>query len=225
MLKDIFLMDMDDTLFDFHAAEQLNFTQTLSIFGVEATNEAYLRFHDINVGLWQAFERGEIEKGLIKTERFRLLFEEFGIAADATAVAKSYLTRFKEICIPFPGAKELLQKLKTRGKIYIVTNGNTEIQRRHLADSGFDKLCDGLFISDEMGVAKPHKEFAQTVMKTIADFSLERAVWIGDSLTSDMQCALNAGIDFILFAPRGVPQNFAGAYAENYGELLALLGF
>lgn len=216
-------MDMDDTLFDFNAGEQLNFTQTLQSFGVDATHEAYLRFHDVNVSLWQAFERGEIKKDFIKTERFRRVFEEFAIEADPTEVAKSYLARFKEICIPFDGAKELLQKLKERGRIYIVTNGNTEIQRRHLADAGFDVLCDGLFISDEMGVAKPHKEFADIVMKTVPDFSLERAVWIGDSLTSDMRCALDAGIDFILFAPRGVPQNFAGAYAENYMELLSLL--
>lgn len=224
MMKDIFLLDMDDTLFDFQKTEQLNFKSTLARFGIDADMTAWQRFHEINKGLWQEFEQGKITKDQIKRDRFARLFEECGVLTDTAAVAKAYVKNFEEICIPFDGAKDFLMTLKRQGRVYFVTNGNTEIQKRHIQDAGFLPLIDGAFISDEIGFAKPSAGFNEYVAEHISGFKPQRAIWIGDSLSSDMQCAKLAGIDFILFAPHGAPEGYDGILAKNYGEILEILG-
>lgn len=223
MKKDIFLLDMDDTLFDFLKTEQINFISTLAQFGIEASLDAWQRYHEINKGLWQEFEQGKIDKAQIKLQRFKRLFEEYGFVADVSAVAKAFVKNFEEICIPFNGAKDFLKTLKAHGRVYFVTNGNTEIQKRHIADAGFLPLIDGAFISDEIGYAKPSAGFNEYVASHIENFDRQRAVWIGDSLSSDMQCAKLAGIDFILFIPRGTSEKYDGLSATNYDEILKFL--
>lgn len=214
---------MDDTLFDFKRTEVINLTSTLAKFGISADEQVFLRFHEINIPLWQKFERGEITKEQIKLKRFELLFEEYGFKADIEAVAYSYVENFKEICIPFDGADAFLKELLSLGKIYIVTNGNTEIQMRHLTDAGFLPFIEKTFISDEIGFAKPSKEFAEHLKAHIDGFECGRAVWIGDSLTSDKACAEVADVDFILFAPHGIPQGYTGLCAKNYAEVMQIL--
>ncbi|MCH5143055.1 MAG: HAD-IA family hydrolase [Clostridiales bacterium] len=222
-MKDIFLLDMDDTLFDFRRTEEINFCQTLAKFGISAKKQAFERFRDINIGLWQEFERGETTKEQIKLMRFSKLFNELGIIADVPKVAYSYVENFKEICITFDGADGFLKELLSLGKIYIVTNGNTDIQMRHLTDAGFLPFIEQTFISDEIGSAKPSKEFAEHLKTHIKGFERGHAVWIGDSLTSDKACAEIAGVDFILYAPHGVPQNYNGLCATNYAEVMQIL--
>lgn len=224
MKKDIFLLDMDDTLFDFHRTEQINLIDTLGEFGISADMRVWQRFHDINKSLWEQYERGEIEREQIKISRFERLFAEYGYyASDIAAVANKYFENFKEICIPFDGATEFLKKLADVGRIYIVTNGNSACQHRHLTDAGFLPFIEYSFISDEIGFAKPSIQFAEHVMSHIEGFDRERAVWIGDSLTSDMECAKRAGIDFILFAHGETPAEYGGVSAENFGEALKIL--
>ena len=222
-MKDIFLLDMDDTLFDFRRTEQINLTDTLAKFGISASKEILHQFHEINKLLWQKFERGEITKAEIMPGRFEQLFEEYGYSADAEAVSESYIKNFEEICIPFNGAGGFLNKLAEIGRIYIVTNGNTSIQKRHIADAGFEPLIEKMFISDEIGFAKPSVEFAEHVKAHIEGFDCKRAVWIGDSLTSDKGCAEAAGVDFILYAPDGVPKGYAGVCAKDYNQILELI--
>lgn len=223
MKKNVFLIDMDDTLFDFCRTEELNLLQTLAEFGISADKSVWSRFHEINQNFWQEFEKGKISKAQIRIGRFKKLFEEYGYFADICAVSEAYFKNFKEICIPFDGAVEFVKTLRSCGRVYLVTNGNTECQMRHVEDAGLLPLVDGVFISDEIGFAKPSKEFNDYVAAHIDGFNCNSAVWIGDSLSSDMQCAYLAGIDFILFTPNGAPENYSGISAKTYGEILKIL--
>lgn len=222
-MKDIFLLDMDDTLFDFERAERENFRGTLASFGLPCGDGVYARFHAINEGLWRLLERGGISREELKVRRFRDLFEEFRIDADASAVADAYWRNFPSVCFPFAGAGAFLEALAARGKIYIVSNGGAAIQERHLQDAGFLPYITASFISETIGAEKPSKAFSDYVISHIEGFDRSRAVWIGDSLTSDMVCAKNAGIDFILFLPRGESGDFAGHTARNYPEALSVI--
>lgn len=223
MKKDIFLLDMDDTLFDFKRCEEKNLIDTLAQFGIVADEVVLQRFRTINKALWEQLERGEVTKDEVKVGRFERLFKEFGFKADARAAAAAYFKNFEEICFPFDGAENFLRSLKEHGQIYIVTNGGTNIQKRHILDAGFQPMISAMFISDEIGYNKPSNGFLQHVLRNIENFNKKRAVWIGDSLTSDYECAKLGGIDFILFAPEGAPLNYGGTSAKNYAEILELL--
>lgn len=223
-MKDIFLLDMDDTLLDFPRSEEENFFRTLSFFGICAGRDAYLRFHKINDDLWKLLERGSVTRECLKIRRFEILFEEYGFEGDLGAIARTYCENLRDVCFPFEGAEAFVGTLSEHGRVYLVTNGSEQIQKRHMADAGFLPHLSGAFISEDIGCNKPSAAFAEHVKTHIPDFRNARAVWIGDSLTSDMLCAEAAGIDFILYAPAGKPHGFSGAHAENYEEILTLLG-
>lgn len=222
-MKDIFLLDMDETLLDFTRAERENLSRTLAQFGVCCDDRVYARFHEINDGLWKLLERGGIARSVLIVRRFELLFDELGVSVLPGEVAKAYFDGFPELCFPYEGAAEFLKTLAARGRVYLVTNGGTRIQRRHMELAGFLPYLSGAFISEEVGADKPSMEYAEAVAAQIEGFSRERAVWIGDSLTSDMVCAERLGVDFILFAHGGVPEGYTGKWAADYGTLIRML--
>ena len=59
------------------------------------------------------------------------------------------------------------------------------------------------FVSEAIGVPKPHKEFFDYVEENIEGFDKTKTLVIGDSLTSDIQGGINAGIDTCWFNPKG----------------------
>lgn len=225
-MKDIFLLDLDETLLDFSKTERENLICSLQQFSFPADDRAVARFHKINDGLWKALERGEIERERLKTVRFEMLFRELGVPCTeerAREVSAFYFQNFQNICHPFEGALAFLKTLSERGKVYIVTNGAAVIQYRHVADAGFAPYLSGMFISNEIGFDKPDVRFARYAEAHIEGYERNRAVWLGDSLTSDIACARVAGIDGVLFAPHGAPEGYDGVSVRNYREFLELI--
>ncbi len=87
----------------------------------------------------------------------------------------------------------------------MVTNGSRVAQELKLAKSGIDKLSDGIFISEDVGVQKPEKEFFDRVQKATG-YVEEETMIIGDSLTSDIKGGNNAGIKTCWYNPKGAPR-------------------
>lgn len=75
---DIILLDVDGTLLDFGLAEKLGMAAVLRAYGLEPTGERLALYHDINEGLWSAFERGEVTKDRLVWERFQIFFGRLG---------------------------------------------------------------------------------------------------------------------------------------------------
>ncbi len=222
-MKDIFLLDLDDTLLDFGQAERANLTYSLAACGVEADDALIRLFHVINDALWKALERGELTRERLLALRFERLREASGLTFDAAAVADAYFNNFSRFCFPYPGSLEFLKQLSLRGRAYLVTNGSAAIQHAHVRDAGFAPYFTKLFISEEMGVYKPSKEYAEAVVCGIENFSKDRAILLGDSLTSDMGCANAMGVDFVLYRHESVPEGYGGVSVQSYSEFLRLL--
>jgi 2-haloacid dehalogenase len=73
------LLDLDDTIFDFHMAEAVAVRDTLQAFGVDVTDAIIARYSEINDAQWKRLERGEMTRDEVKRRRFEILFEELGI--------------------------------------------------------------------------------------------------------------------------------------------------
>ncbi len=222
-MKNIFLLDMDDTLLDFPKAERAALFTTLSAFGVGEDEGLLARYHAINAALWEALERGEIGREALKVRRFSALVDEFSLPLDPVALSAAYFSNMEESCFPYEGAHAFLRALKNAGRVYICTNGGKKIQHRHIELAGFAPYLDGVFISEEIGADKPSAAFADRVISRIENFCVDNAVYLGDSLTSDKKCAEVMGVDFVLFAPRGIPAGYRGATAETFGGALSLM--
>ena len=175
-----FFFDLDDTLFDFHAAEHRAVSLTLTHFGIAPTEEMCALYSKLNLEQWKRLEKGEITRTEVKINRFARFFEQTGLAVKL----------------------ELIQSLYGRYRLYIVTNGTARVQQGRIADAGIEKYFDGIFISELIGADKPSKAFFEACFEKIPDFHKEKTVLVGDSLSSDIRGGKNAGLFTVWYNPR-----------------------
>ena len=185
---DILLWDVDGTLLDFIAAEKAAVQTLFREFGLgECTDEMVERYSRINKEYWERLERGELSKPEILVRRFADFFASEGLdASKAPEFNEQYQVRLGDTVVFCDDSYELLSSLRGRVKQYAVSNGTVVAQTRKLRRSGFDRLLDGVFLSEELGYEKPATEFFDRVFAAIGEPDRERVLIVGDSLTSDI---------------------------------------
>ncbi|MBO5936753.1 MAG: YjjG family noncanonical pyrimidine nucleotidase [Clostridia bacterium] len=191
------LFDADDTLLDFGKDETQALLKVLNRYSVPATEENIEIYKRINVGLWKALERGEIDKPRLKKIRFRLFFDEIGFETDKDpfTINEEYLSNLGDGGNLKEGAKQLIDELQEKGyDLYIVTNGIEKTQKRRLTNAGIIDCFTDIFVSEAIGFQKPRKEYFDYVLENIREKDIGRVLLVGDSLTSDIKGAENAGI-------------------------------
>ena len=196
------LLDADNTLFNFDLAERHAVSMVLERCGVPAPG-AQERFSVINKGLWLRLEKDEIAPEELRILRFRLLLQELGSSMDPRDAAAIFLTGLSESCFVLPRSLGVLQALRRRRvPTAIVTNGFSVVQRRRLALSGLAPYLDAVVISEEAGVQKPDPALVELALSGLGCKEKSQAVLVGDSLSSDMAAARNAGIAGVWYNPR-----------------------
>ena len=195
MREDIFvLMDLDDTILDFHKAEAVAIKKTFTQLGAEASPELISRYSQINQRQWERLELGEIDRHQVLTGRFEILFNELGMSLDGQEAQDLYEELLSIGHWFMPGAEELLKALYGKYRLFIVSNGTPVVQQGRLKSSGIGRYFEHIFISEEIGATKPEKRFFDICAASIPGFDRERAIIVGDSLTSDIRGGINAGI-------------------------------
>lgn len=220
------LLDADDTVFDFKLSERTAFHDAAAAMGIPPTQGLYESYHTINDGLWKALERGEVEKDRLRVLRFELLAEKYALTLDGARMNEVYGEMLSANHHLLPGAKEFLEELSTRCKVYLATNGVAQVQRCRVADAGITPYLDGMFISEELGANKPAKAYYDALLSAIAPLGAADCIAFGDSLSSDIAGAVGAGIDSCWFNPRG---EAAGCVTptytvDTYAQFLSILG-
>lgn len=193
------LLDADNTLFDFDEAERQALESTLRARGVVPTEEIRARYLAINRPLWEALHRREVSQDWLVVERFRLLGKELGVRCDPAEWNREYLEALGTCPALLPGAEALLEALAPHCVLALATNGVAKVQRARLENSPITAFFQDIFISQEIGVAKPDKEFF-TYILTALKADARDTVMIGDTLSSDIQGAINAGLDSIWYS-------------------------
>ncbi len=220
------LIDLDDTLVDFSAAERPAFEKAMAQFGVPADDALYAKYQEINNALWQDLEKGKIKSEFLQNERYGRLLRPLGYKANSREVNDFYLSALAETAGAIDGAAEFLAAAAELCTIAVVTNGFRKIQEKKLASSGLAPYVDLLFTSEEAGAAKPAPRFFKEVMAQLGITRKERILLAGDSLTTDIAGGRGFGIDTCWYNPGGkeLPSNVKPTYVvEDYAQLLALL--
>ncbi len=203
----ILFWDMDGTLLDFIASEKFALKKVFSHFGFELSDGDVAEYSKINDSYWTKFDKGEIEKGEIYSNRFTEFFRFLGLKEenipDWHDINELYQNALGNYFVYNENSYEVVSRLKEGRRQFVVTNGSLAAQTGRLKLSGFGELVDGVFISETMGLQKPSKEFFDTCFRQIPDFSPEDAIIIGDSLTSDIKGGNNAGIRTCWYNPSG----------------------
>lgn len=226
MKYEFLLFDADHTLFDFNKSEYLALKGALDELDLPYTEECFERYSVINIGYWKMLERGEIDKKSLMLARFVDFAREYGFEEHAAELADLYMDNLARESHLFDGALELVASLASRYRLFIITNGVKSTQDGRFSTSPITKYFENIFISEIIGAEKPSREFFSAVESSIVGYNRDRALVIGDSLSSDIRGALNAGIDCIWYNPDGkeAPEGWDIAYnVKNYGEILDLL--
>lgn len=223
MIEFLFL-DLDDTILDFQKAERLALAKTLESFGLPPTDTVLARYHEINREHWERLERKELTRQQVLVGRFAALLAEMGLSAQAEQVARAYEENLSQGHYFLPGAEEALQSLSKKYKLYLASNGTARVQAGRLKSAGIIPYFQEIFVSEEMGYNKPDPAYFDACFARIPGFRKDRAMMVGDSLTSDILGGIQAGIATCWVNPRHKTGSIRPDYEiERIVQLEALL--
>ena len=228
MTTQAILWDVDGTLLDFSAAEKAAVQKLFFEFGLgECTDGMVARYSAINDVYWKRLERGEITKAEVLVGRYRDFFSELGIDP---ALAEPFNARSQvalgDTVAYRDDSLEIVKALHGRVKQYVVSNGTVVAQTRKLERSGLGRWMDGIFLSEQLGAEKPSPRFFEQVFAALPDIPKEDMLIVGDSLTSDMQGGLAAGVPTCWYNPQSLPRPADMAIAfeiQNLQQIYELL--
>jgi 2-haloacid dehalogenase len=207
--------DADDTLFDYPAAERSALLACHWQFAVPIDAEDFIAaYRRHNRDVWQEFERGETDQATLRVERFRRLAAELGLAAlPLERTGAFYLEELSGQSQLLPGALELVKELAQGYPLALITNGIASVQKKRFAASPITPFFKSIVISEELGIAKPDPRIFRPALERIGVKAAD-VLYVGDSVTSDMAAARNAGMDFCWLNPSGapVPAGYAPAF-------------
>ena len=200
MIEFLFL-DLDDTILDFHKAERIALSKTIRDFGMEPTEEVLTLYHGINKWHWEQLELGKLTRAEVLVNRFGVLFEKLGLEVDAPQCAKVYERNLSQGHWFLPGAEEAVDRLSKKYRLFLASNGTAVVQKGRMTSANLYRFFEKVFVSQEIGHNKPSKEYFDACFAQIPGFDKEKAMIVGDSLSSDIKGGINAGIKTVWVNP------------------------
>lgn len=203
--------DLDRTLWDFDAAAEVAFEKIYEQYhlkerGIPSPHEFYMVYHPLNEKLWELYRANQITKDDLNRTRFLKPLEHYGIhdVELADHLSEDYIYWSPRIVRLVPGTMELLEYLKPKYHLHLITNGFQEVQHTKLNGSGLEPFFETLTVSEEIGIKKPNPEIFEYALKK-AGATPEESLMIGDEMAVDIDGARAAGIDQIFFNATGQP--------------------
>ena len=202
--------DLDHTLWDTDKNAQESLKELHQEIKIQENhNISFDLFHATyqkhNDDLWKKYAKHEVSKEEVRINRFKFTLEDFNIFDDAINefFASHFVSRTPLKKNLIEGAIELMDAIKGRYTISIITNGFKEVQYIKMEESGLKKYFDHIFISEEVGHNKPSPDIFKFAMnKSGADLA-EKCLMIGDSMEADIHGAISAGMKAIHLCPKG----------------------
>ena len=205
--KNLFI-DLDDTIYDFSSAAKESFQETyelLQYWRFFDSFEHYLSIYEpYNLELWRIYGEGRITKEELNRQRYSYPLKVVGVDDQelADTFCREALGRIPTKGPLMPGAIELLEHLRPKYRMFILSNGFKELQSHKMRTAGIDRYFDRLILSDDIGVNKPNRELYEHALQVTGSV-LEESIMIGDMFDTDIVGAANIGMDQIYYNPKG----------------------
>lgn len=206
--KAIFL-DWDDTIGDFLNAASCALKDIYAQYDLKrfynCFEDYFNTYHPHNLELWGRYGRDEVTKEFLSLDRFLwpLLQSPFSKTLDenelrnmALNIGADFLALTTKYFRLLPDAEDTIRYLAGKYPLTIVSNGFIEVQHEKIRLSGLADCFKFIVLSEEVGAQKPNPVIYQKALE-LNGLSAEEVVMVGDSWTSDIQGAINTGIDYI----------------------------
>jgi putative hydrolase of the HAD superfamily len=199
--------DLDRTLWDFETNSAETLTELYEEFGLAAKLHVdadtfiheYKRINDI---FWNDYRDGVITKEELRYARFEAAMKFFGHDDRqlASAIGEEYVWRSPRRTVVVPGAFEVLEYLKPKYRLHIITNGFEEVQHTKMQSSGLAPYFEEIINSETAGAKKPSPVIFNHALKRTGA-SAANSLMIGDHFEADIQGALDQGWKAVYFEP------------------------
>ena len=207
MQYETLFLDLDHTIWDFEtnskeALSEIASKHQLLNKGIPSL-EAFLKeYFIINELLWEEYRKDKITKEALRYDRFHQALKKFDIDDFelATAIGNDYVSSAPYKTNLFPHAIEVLEYLKGKYTLHIITNGFEETQHLKLKNSKIDHYFDHIITSERSGFKKPDERMFHFSLE-LAKAKPETSLMIGDSLEADVLGAKNVGMHQVYFNP------------------------
>lgn len=192
--------DLDHTLWDFDRNSELAFREVFKKQKIDLNIEDFLEVYvPINFRYWEMYRNNSVTKEALRYGRLKesfdcLKFET--IDSTINSIADDYIEYLPNNNHLLDGSLEVLNHLRQKYKLHIITNGFEEVQHKKMKGAGITEFFDTVTTSEEAGVKKPHPRiFEKAILKSGAE--PEKSVMIGDNLEADIIGAHQFGFHVI----------------------------
>lgn len=198
-IKHVFF-DLDHTLWDFEKNSDLTFQKVFLEYDVKVALNLFLEvYKPINFKYWKLYREEKVTKEALRYGRLKEAFValNYSISDDLiNVIAIKYIEFLPDFNHLFAGAFELLDYLKDKYQLHIITNGFEEVQSKKMRTSNIQHYFKEVITSDSVGVKKPNPKVFNYGLE-VANARKEESIMIGDSLEADIQGALDVGFQAI----------------------------
>ncbi len=201
------LIDIDDTLLDFGSSSIDAYGFAVERTGYDLPPGAFETFRRINVGLWEAVEKGEMTKAELHENRWNIIFDALGLGTlDGKRFEDAFYGRLSETAFPIAGAKEILAYLSSKYRLYTASNASHDQQRERLRKAGLDAYFTDFFVSADLGANKPSKAFYDRCFERMEPRPLPKeTALIGDSISADISGGNRYGLYTVWYNHNRLP--------------------
>ena len=194
--------DLDHTLWDFDKNSDLTFYKILEKNEINIDVAKFLKnYHPINRKYWEMYRENRVSKADLRFYRLYDTFNKLNYKINDDLIhqlAIDYIEHLSDSNHLIPDTLIVLNSLKSKYKMHIITNGFKEVQKRKLQKSDLIQYFETVTISEDVGVKKPHKLIFDQALKA-ANANIENSVMIGDNFNADILGALGAGMKAIYY--------------------------
>jgi putative hydrolase of the HAD superfamily len=192
--------DLDHTLWDFEKNSDLTFEKVFKKQQINTDLNAFLEvYRPINLEYWRLFRDEKVSKKELRYGRLKKAFDSinYTISDDLIdTIAIEYIEYLSDFNHLFEGTFEILDYLKDKYQLHIITNGFEEVQHKKMKSSKLLPYFDAIITSESVGVKKPNPKVFHHALN-VANANQENSIMIGDSLEADIFGAINIGMPAI----------------------------
>lgn len=200
--KKAVFFDLDHTLWDFEKNSALAFQVIFDELSINVSHHDFNQHYStINAKYWKLYRDGDITQQELRYGRLKDTFSLLGFTAEDTlleTISQEYIRLLPENNNLFDGAIEILEYLKPKYSLHIITNGPDVVQERKMRNANIDHYFETITNSELAGCKKPHAGIFEFALKA-ANADRRDSVMIGDCIEADVQGAINCGIEAIFF--------------------------